>query len=318
MKQRAADVAGKLAEHWELRTMGEAKWFLGIRILRDRQKQAIWLCQDAYIASMASKYHLTEGRKLEVPPISIADLKPYDGVASAANKHEFSQKVGSAQYATTTTRVDAAKATSHLAQFLSNPSLEHINAINQVIGYLYHSRTKAICYRAAGEDKDNQVLQFFSDASYGDNPDRKSSAGFICIAFGGPIDWKATKQKTVTTSTTEAELLAMSEAGKSLLMWLRLFKTIMFDPGHPVALQCDNSQTIGLLLKESPQLRTKLRHIDIHQHWLRQEVQSGRLPVQWTKTSEMVADGLTKMLPRLKHAEFVRMLGMEDIGHLLE
>lgn len=319
MKQRAADVAAKLAEHWELRTMGEAKWFLGIRILRDRQKQAIWLCQDAYIASMASKYHLTEGRKFEVPPVGIADLKPYDGVASAANKHEFSQKVGSAQYATTVTRVDAAKATSHLAQFLSNPSPEHINAINQVIGYLYHSRTRAICYRGAGEDnKDNQVLQFFSDASYGDNPDRKSSAGFICMMFGGPIDWKATKQKTVTTSTTEAELLAISEAGKSLLMWLRLFKTIMFDPGHPVTLQCDNSQTIGLLLKESPQLRTKLRHIDIHQHWLRQEVQSGRLPVQWTKTSEMVADGLTKILPRLKHAEFIRMLGMEDIGHLLE
>ena len=32
----------------------------------------------------------------------------------------------------------------------------------------------------------------------------------------------------------------------------------------------------------------------------------------------MIADGLTKILPRQKHLEFVRMLGMEDIGHLLK
>jgi hypothetical protein len=318
MKQRAADVAARLADHWELRTMGEAKWFLGIRIVRDRQKGLIWLCQDAYIASMAAKYHLTDGRKFEVPPTTIADLKPYDGVASPGQQHEFSQKVGSAQYATTVTRVDAAKATAHLAQFLANPSPDHLHAINQVIGYLYHTRTRAICYRMPTEKEMEQILRFFSDASYGDNPDRKSSAGFICMAFGGPIDWKATKQKTVTTSTTEAELLAMSEAAKSPMMWLRLFKAIQFDPGHQVTLQCDNSQTIGLLTKESPQLRTKLRHVDIHHHWLRQEVQAGRLPVTWTKTADMVADGLTKMLPRLKHMEFVRMLGMEDIGHLIQ
>jgi hypothetical protein len=318
MKQRAADAVAKMAEHWELRQMGEAKWFLGIRILRDRQRGLIWLCQDAYIASMAARYHLTEGRKFEIPPVSIAEMKPYDGVALPGHKHEFAQKVGSAQYATTTTRVDAAKATSHLAQFLSNPSTDHLNAINQVISYLYHTRARAICYRAPTEEEISQTLRFFSDASYGDNPDRKSSAGFICMAFGGPIDWKATKQKTVTTSTTEAELLAMSEAAKSLMMWRRLFKTIGFDPGHPITLRCDNSQTIGLLTKESPQLRTKLRHVDIHRHWLRQEVQDGRLPVEWVKTSDMVADGLTKVLPRQKHLEFVRMLGMEDIDHLIQ
>lgn len=57
-----------------------------------------------------------------------------------------------------------------------------------MIGYLYHTRTKAICYRVLSERKMDQTLRFFSDASYGDNPDRKSSARFICMAFGGPID----------------------------------------------------------------------------------------------------------------------------------
>jgi hypothetical protein len=35
--------------------------------------------------------------------------------------------------------------------------------------------------------------------------------------FGGSIDWSAKKQAAVTTSTTEAELLALSEAAKQLL-----------------------------------------------------------------------------------------------------
>jgi hypothetical protein len=101
-------------------------------------------------------------------------------------------------------------------------------------------------------------------------------------------------------------------------MWVRTFQAVMFDPGHSVVLKCDNQQTIGLLTKESPTLRTKLRHVDIHQHWLRQEVQRGAIPVEWVATADMAADGLTKLLPRQKHAQFVKQLGMEDVGHLLD
>lgn len=125
-RQQVANVARRLSEAWELRSMGEAQWFLGIRIIRNRQQGALWLCQDAYVSTMANKYHLTRERHLEVPPVSIANLKPYTGTATDEQKHEFSAKVGSAQYTTTITRPDAAKATSHLAQFLSNPSPEHM------------------------------------------------------------------------------------------------------------------------------------------------------------------------------------------------
>jgi hypothetical protein len=40
-RSEAADVSKRLNEAWELRSMGEAQWFLGIRILRDREKGAI-------------------------------------------------------------------------------------------------------------------------------------------------------------------------------------------------------------------------------------------------------------------------------------
>jgi hypothetical protein len=50
-----------------------------------------------------------------------------------------------------------------------------------------------------------------SDASFADDPStRASSDGYLFKLFGMPIDWKATKQRSITKSTTEAELYALS------------------------------------------------------------------------------------------------------------
>jgi hypothetical protein len=64
-------------------------------------------------------------------------------------------------------------------------------------------------------------------------------------------------------------------------------------------------------------IQTKLRHVDIHQMWLRQEVDSGRITVEWKPTADMPADGFTKLLPRQKHKNFIRQLGLKDIYHLI-
>ena len=42
------------------------------------------------------------------------------------------------------------------------------------------------------------------------------------LTFGGLIGWRANKQDTVTTSTTEAELLALAQAAKESLYVSRL------------------------------------------------------------------------------------------------
>jgi len=135
--------------------------------------------------------------------------------------------------------------------------------------------------------------------------------------FGGSIDWRCTKQKTVTTSTTEAELLSLSHGAKELYWWQRFFDAIDLDLDAPYKIQSDNLQTVRLLLKETPKLVTKLKHVDIHQHWLRQEIEQKRLNIKWIATYEMPADGFTKSLPRQKHEDFVRHLRMADISHLL-
>ncbi|KAI2732946.1 hypothetical protein CBS147339_9998 [Penicillium roqueforti] len=314
----------QMKKHWELREL-DASWFLNIRILRDRDQKKLWLCQDSYIESMASKYDLITSRKVD-SPMSIEPLEPFDGVATPSQIHGYQAKVGSAQYATTISRPDAAKATGKAAEFLLNPGPKHIDAIDRVIQYLYQTRFWAIEYgiRRNNPTSETSTMQlaaksvvFASDASFGDNKDRKSSEGYICKLYGGPIDWKASKQKTVTTSTTEAELLALAEAGKTVQWWRRVLHALGFEPSHTLSIVCDNQQTVDLLTKEGASMHTKLRHVDINRCWLKQEVNAGRVNVDWIPTAEMPADGLTKALPRQKQERFRELLGMSEIGHLI-
>ena len=60
--------------------------------------------------------------------------------------------------------------------------------------------------------------------------------------------------------------------------------------------------------KERPELTTKLRHVDIHHFWLRQAHQQSIVEIQWTPTTEMIADGMTKSLVGQGHDHFVEQL----------
>jgi hypothetical protein len=79
--------------------------------------------------------------------------------------------------------------------------------------------------------------------------------------FGDPIDWKLGRQATVTTSTTEAELLALAQ---ETYRWKRMFNAVDFEPDHDIYAAWDNKQTVDSMNKEDIELKTKMKHIDIH------------------------------------------------------
>ena len=305
-----------LFSRYEMRDLGELSWFLGIRIIRDRSKRKIRLCQDSYIDKITKKFNLEYGKTPHIPMLT-EELIPYDGKASLQEILAYQQKVGSLLYAATITRPDVARTASKLSEFLQNPSPRHLGAVDQAIAYLNDTKTLAIEYSALTNSQ--QAFVCASDAAFADDPDtRRSTEGYLFKLFGGPIDWHSTKQKTVTTSSTEAELLALTYASKETTWWKRFFQSISLDPGHDPSILCDNQQTIGLVTKELMKLTTKLRHVDIHKNWLRQEVQAGRIRVDWVPTKDMPADGLTKALPRQRHESFIRQLGLVDIGNKLK
>jgi hypothetical protein len=300
-----------LHQRCKLRTLPVANWFLGIRIVRDRQRRLLWLCQDAYIDKIATKFNIdTYGRAPSTPLSGTDQLEPSDNQATSQEILAYQQRIGSINFAATMTRPDIAKVCSVLAQFLHNPSETHRRAADRVIAYLLFTKTQAIQYGIDGNP------ECYADAAFADNSDRRSSSGYLFKLYGGPICWSATKQQTVTTSTTEAEFLALADACKTVYAENRLFQSISLPTGTNIAITTvysDNRQTVRLLHQETIKLSTKLKHVDIHQHWLRQEVQKGILQIKWVPTLEMVADGLTKVLPGQRFQRFMLQLGMKTV-----
>lgn len=243
-------------------------------------------------------------------------LVSFNQQASPQEIYAYQRKVGSLLYAGIMTRPDVAYAAGRLSEFLQNPSPKHIAAIDRAIAYLCHTRYKALEF--GGNDSDSRAFEASSDAAYADDPEtRKSTQGFLIPFFGGAVDWKSVKQKTVVTSSTEAELLALSKAAKEIYWWKRLMAGILFNPDHEISLNVDNQQAIRLVTTTAPRLITRLKHIDVHQLWVRQEVQAGKLATQWVPTGQMRADGLTKALIGQKHENFLKHLNMTDIGKKL-
>ena len=72
----------KLLQKYEIRSLGIAEHFLGIRIIRDRAQQKLWLVQDSYIDKMAEKYNITVNKVPKTPLLSY-DLVPYKETATA-------------------------------------------------------------------------------------------------------------------------------------------------------------------------------------------------------------------------------------------
>ena len=303
----ARKLVNRLKNRYQLTGGGELQWFLGLEIIRDRKAGVIYLSQASYIDKISK---LIEHDQSGNTPMGVVELMPYELQASKADCHRYQRKTGSILYGAIQTRADVAFAASRLTRFNSNPGPIHQKAADRALCYLRNTRALALMF-GAGEG-----FEVASDASYADNTlDRKSSQAFIMKLFGGLVMWRANKQTTVTTSTTEAELLAISQAAKESLFMSRLFKELEIKlPVAPISIQCDNIQTIRLIKAEIATLRTKLRHVDIHNHWLRQEVQEGRLDVTYTSTAEMMADGLTKSLQQPKFEEFIQQLGLVDIS----
>lgn len=306
-RQAAEAVVRELKEQYSLTGGKDLQWFLGVEVLRDRTQRKIWLSQAAYVDKIARL--ATDKDIRHNTPMGRVELEPREGFATHAEINRYQRKIGSLLFAAVNTRPDVAFSVSRLARFLTNPGPAHQQTADRVLLYLQATKTQALSF--GGED----TLVVASDASFADNTiDRKSSQGFIIKLFGGLIAWRANKQDTVTTSTTEAELLALAQVAKEAMFVRMLTNELGLSlVESEITIQCDNTQTIRLITEEISQLTTKLRHVDIHNHWLRQKVQRKSIKLVYVQSGEMLADGLTKTLPGNRMPQFLKQLGLEDV-----
>ena len=105
----------ELLKLYEFRVIGNAKHFLGIRIIRNQEERKLWLSQDSYIGKLAEKFNIKLDKIPKTPlPLGV-DWSPWDGTATLDEISAYQQRVGSLGFSACATRPDISKAVSHLS-----------------------------------------------------------------------------------------------------------------------------------------------------------------------------------------------------------
>ena len=137
-------------------------------------------------------------------------------------------------------------------------------------------------------------IDAFIDASYGIHADGKSQSGITISLGGAPIHSESVRQSIVTKSSTEAELVAISD-GLSTLIWSRDF---LIEQGYemgPAILHQDNLGAMQLA-KRGQATSKRTRHVNIRYFFITDRINSGEVMLEHTFTEDMLADLLTKPL----------------------
>lgn len=61
-------------------------------------------------------------------------------------------------------------------------------------------------------DPKQEILSGLSNATWGDEPNFcKSQTGYVILHYGSPFIWNSTRQRNITSSSTESELNALMD-----------------------------------------------------------------------------------------------------------
>lgn len=322
--QRILDFGSKLSKRFKTKYLGEAKRILGIRIIRNRKNRTIYLDQSAYLRQMLRQLNMDRESKFanRIPMTDQSGLRRTKAGDDIVPKRVYQQQIGSVMFPMVYTRPDIAFATGKLAQYMDNPNSRHARSMKNLLRYLRETIDLQIRY-GPHMDSGNQVLGY-SDAYFAnDKNDRKSVSGMVFLLGGGSISWRSRKQKSVSTSTTEAEYIALSSAAKQA-KWISQFLTdIGFtkyigpenDYGsRQVRLLGDN--TASLTLVDQPQINERSKHIDVAYHSIRDLREPRIIECQYISTDKMLADALTKPLSRTLFLRHRHSMGLVDRGSM--
>jgi hypothetical protein len=303
-----------LMSEFSMKDLGEAHTIIGWRITRDRKNRYLTVDQEPYVRKMLQEegYEHCNSAKLPMKAGSFIALDG-EGYTDEVDIGKYQSLVGKLMYLACGTRPDIQFVVGRLSQHNTDPRQGHMIAAHQVLRYLKGSMEYRLTF---GYDPAQHIQQYpyglvgYADSSYaGDPNDRKSVMGCIFFMFGGPIMWSSRKQRTTSTSTTEAEYIALGHAAREGVWIRRLLNEILLaQPIKSVLLKGDNQTSISLAEDAESQNRTK--HVDVQHHYVRELVSEGELTVQWVPTKNMLADGLTKALPGERFREHRALMGL--------
>ena len=279
-----------LAKRFNMKDFGKISNFLGMEF--EVSHNAIKVHQSQYVAKILERFKMDNCNPKSIPcDLSVAKLDLNTDSPDLEDPKLYREIVGSLIYLMTCTRPDICYVVSILSQFMSKPTMAHLNLAKFVLKYIKGTSNNGLIYVRS----ENLDLIGYSDASWANSADRKSMSGY-CFRLStnsSLISWKTRKQPIVALSTCESEYIAMAFAMQEcaflqqLAHDLRLFPTL-----HPCTLYVDNIGSIQL--SKNPVFHQRTKHLDIRFHYVREKVASGQVILSYVPSKSNVADIFTK------------------------
>lgn len=303
--QHVEEIKSKLSSYFPIKDLKEIGTIIGWKISRDRENRVLQISQTHYIMDKIRSFGLEDAKPYTSPLEGYKGVLPADEDEPLSDESAYSNAVGSLGYAANGTRPDVSFATSQLASHNSAPVQRHWNSICRVLRYLKGTKDYCIKYNygplASSISPDKKAV-LFSDSDYAsDVTTRRSVSGYILMLGDDPVCWQSRRQKSVATSTAEAEYVAIYEALKQAVWFNRFIKELraseeLLEYGGTITLT-DNQSALALA-KGTNSAKTK--HIDVAYHYRRECIANGDIKLDYTPTTDMQADILTKPLSHSK------------------
>ena len=253
------------------------------------------LCQSQYIDKVCHEFGLNDAKPSSYP-IDPGYFKIKDNDV-LPNNEQYRKIIGALLYYSINSRPDISAAVAILSRKVESPTKTDLNEVKRVLRYLKATKEKRL--RLSNADKYG-TIETFCDADWAsDVIDRKSMSGVIIFFNGGPVHWFSRKQSLVTLSSTEAEYISLSEAGKEIKWFKMLLEDFNCQQTEPIIVNEDNQSCIRLASDEKSVNRSK--HIDIKFHYIRDMVANNEIKLVYCPTEDMVADVLTKPIATNKY-----------------
>ncbi|PNX86761.1 putative copia-type protein, partial [Trifolium pratense] len=219
--------------------------------------------------------------------------------------------IGSLHYLSIT-RPDVAFAVNKLSQHMQAPTANNMQALKRVMRYLKHTISHGL----------NLVrtttlhLTAFCDADWGgDTTDRKSTGAYIVYFGPNAISWSCKKQSTVARSSTEAEYRTIGSTTTELLWLQQLLSELGIRISEPPTIFTYNIGANYLCV--NPVFHTRMKHLAIDYHFVRDLVAKKELQVSHVPSSHQLADLLTKPLSRTRHQFLTSKIGVVEPSSIL-
>lgn len=215
-------------------------------------------------------------------------------------------------YACKRGRPDLQTAVAFLCTRVRDPDQDDYKKLVRVIKYIRRTKFLHLTMEANSLD----LNHWYIDGAFAVHDDMRSHSGSFMTFGKGMMNGSSNKQKINTTSSTEAEVVAVHDNMPSIL-WTRFFLKEQGYPMKPSVVHQDNQSAILLEKNGRGSSSKRTRHMNIRYFFVADCQHRGEIAVKYCPTDEMIGDFFTKPLGGAKFRRFRNIImncDLDDFG----